>query len=98
MLNTITLILTILTLGFGVFTFCKFLSLQKELKNMYKTIEDFRATAILLSKKVQEVETKQKDHSAPTVDQSYYDSKTNTLVIKGNVEAEGWISAGKTNK
>lgn len=65
---------------------------------MYKTIEDFRATAILLSKKVQEVETKQKDHSAPTVDQSYYNSKTNTLVIKGNVEAEGWISAGKTNK
>ena len=98
MLNTITLILVILTLGFGVFTFVKTQSLQKKQNTLLGIIADLQSAMVTFGKRLQNLETQVKDHSAPTVDQSYYDSKTNTLVIKGNVEADGWISAGKIKK
>ena len=98
MLNTITLILVILTLGFGVFTFVKTQSLQKELKTTITTLEIFREALTAVAKKVQDIDAKQKDQSAPKIEQSYFDTKTNTLVVKGNLKAEGWVSAGKEEK
>lgn len=97
-LSIISIILSLAAIAVGLVLVFRIASLYGDMENLAKWQGEIDNAVKGLQSSIKDIEQEEGVVVYPDLEGIVYDEKTKTLNIKGNLSAEGWVSAGKVKE
>ncbi len=97
-LSIIAIVIGLASVAVGVILVFRISALYGDMEKLAKWQGELENNFKGLKQAVNDLEKEQGEVIYPNLEGVVYDEKTTTMTVKGNIQAQGWISAGTKKK